>query len=146
MKRIFSVNYNNYALDIGLFFLRIAVGILMAFYGYHKLMHFSEMAHSDYWEKDVNFLGKGGTVSLGLTVFAEFFCSLFLIAGLCTRLCLLPLLICMGYIVAVIDKYTIVSSGEHGYELNTAFFYFIIFFFLLLSGPGRWSLDKLISK
>ncbi len=146
MKRLFSVRYNDTALDMGLFLLRIAVSLAMIFYGFHKLTHFTEMAKEDFWVKEVNFMGKGGTVSLALTVFAEFFCSLFVILGLCTRISLLPLLFCMGYIVAIVDKYEIVSAGKHGYELNHAFFYFIIYFVLLLSGPGKWSIDRLISK
>ena len=146
MRKLFSVHYNETTLNIGLFLLRLTVGVAMAFYGYHKLTHFSEMAHSDFWEKNVNFLGKGGAISLGLTVFAELICSFLLILGLLTRLALVPLLICMGYIVYVLDKNQIVSAGEHGYELNHAFFYFAIYLVLLLTGPGKWSLDRFISK
>ncbi len=146
MKKLFSIYYNETAMDVGLFLLRISVSLAMIFYGYHKLTHFTETMHSDFWEKEINFMGKGGAVSLGLTIFAEFFCSLFIILGLCTRLSLIPLLFCMGYIVVVLDKYEIVSAGEHGYELNHAFFYFVIYFVLLLTGPGKWSIDRLISK
>lgn len=146
MKRLFSVHYNDHALDIGFFLLRIAVSLAMIFYGFHKLTHFAEMAQEDFWVKDINFMGKGGAVSLALTVFAEFFCSLFIIVGFCTRISLVPLLFCMGYIVAIVDKYEIVSSGKHGHELNHAFFYFVIYFVLLLSGPGKWSVDRLISR
>lgn len=146
MRKLFSIAYNENALSAGLFLLRLTVGISMAFYGYHKLVHFAEDAHSDFWAKEINFLGYGGPFSLSLTIFAEFFCSLFLILGLFTRLSLIPLLVCMGYIVAVLDHYELVSSGEHGFELNHAFNYFVTYFFLLLSGPGKWSIDKLISK
>lgn len=146
MRRLLSIYYNENAMSFGLLLLRLMIGVGMAFYGYHKLAHFSEQAHSDFWEKEINFLGKGGTVSLGLTVFAEFFCSLFLILGLFTRISLIPLLICTGYIVAVVDKYELASAGEHGFELNHALIYFIVYLFLLLSGPGRFSIDNMISK
>jgi len=146
MRKLFSVRYNETAMDMALFLLRVTSGVSMAFYGYHKLIHYSEQVNSDFWQKELNFIGQSGAVSLGLTIFAEFFCSILLIAGLFTRLSLIPLLICMGYIVAIVDKYEIVSSGEHGFEMNRAFFYFMIFFALLLTGPGKWSLDKLISK
>jgi putative oxidoreductase len=146
MKKLFSVSYSPTALDLGIFLLRVTIGVLMAFYGWHKLTQFTEMAKSEFWEKQVNFLSMGGSISLGLTIFAEFFCSILLIVGLFTRLSLIPLLICMGFIVVVLDKYQIVSSGENGFELNHAFFYFILYFVLFLTGPGKWSLDRLISK
>lgn len=146
IRKFFSTAYNEYALSVGLLLLRMTAGTSMAFYGYDKLGHFADQAHSDFWEKQVNFLGHGGPFSLSLTIFAEFFCSLFLILGLFTRLSLVPLLFCMGYIVAILDHYELVSAGEHGYELNHAFNYFVIYFFLFLSGPGKWSIDKLISK
>ena len=143
---LFSTRIREQALHIGLLLFRVSTALSMLFHGYHKLAHFSEMASQDFWCKDINFLGKGGAFSLGLTIFAEFFCSLFLMLGLATRLVLIPLLFCMGYIVLKVDHGEWISSGEHGMELNHAFFYFILFFTLLLSGPGRWSIDRLITK
>ena len=75
MKKLFSTAYSQTGISTALFILRILIGVLMAIYGYEKLTHFAEMSGSDFWAKQVNFLGMGGKVSLGLTVFAEFFCS-----------------------------------------------------------------------
>jgi putative oxidoreductase len=116
-------------LSLGLLLIRSTIGLLIAFYGYEKLIHFEEMAASDFWAKNVSFLGFTGKVPLALTIFAEFFCSLFLIVGLFTRLALIPLLICMGYIIAVIVNFSIVESGDNGLEMNTAFVYFMIYLF-----------------
>lgn len=133
-------------LDFGILIIRIIIGILMAFYGYEKLVHFQEMAASDFWANNVSFLGQKGAFPLALTVFAEFFCSLLLITGLFTRLSLLPLLFCMAYIFLVIFHFSIISSGDNGMEINTTFFYFIIYLGLFFTGPGKYSLDYMLLK
>lgn len=144
MKKLFTANVIN--LDLGLLLIRLIIGVLMAFYGYGKLIHFEEMAASDFWSKEVSFLGMTGSIPLALTVFAEFFCSLLLIFGLLTRLALIPLLICMGYIFGVMGHMEIITSGDNGAEVNNAFVYFIIYLALFFTGPGRYSLDHAIGR
>jgi putative oxidoreductase len=146
MKKIFSNAIEPFNLSLGILLIRVVIGVLMAFFGYEKLIHFNEMAASDFWAKNVSFLGMSGSIALGLTVFAEFFCSLLLIVGLFTRLSLIPLLICMGYIVSSVAKFTIVESSDHGNNLNTAFVYFIIYLALFFTGAGKYSIDYMISK
>lgn len=128
-------------MDLGLLLIRVVIGALMAFIGYEKLIHFNEMANSDFWAKEVSFLGMKGAVPLALTVFAEFFCSLLLIVGLFTRVSSFILLFCMAYIFLVIFPGSMVSKGEHGVEFNTAFTYFVIYLGLFFTGAGKYSLD-----
>ncbi len=133
--------------DLGLLLIRIIIGLLMAFYGYEKLIHFNEMAASDFWSKNVNFLGMSGSIPLALTVFAELFCSLFLIAGFLTRINLFFLLFCMAYIFLVIFPFSILDKGDNGYQFNDAFVYFMIYLGLFFTGAGKYSLDhKLFGK
>ena len=146
MKKLVSTSIEPIHLSLGLFLLRIIIGVVMACYGYEKLTHFSEMAASDFWAKNVSFLGFTGKIPLALTIFAEFFCSLFLILGLFTRLSLIPLLICMGYIIVAIAQFSVIYKGDNGFEVNTAFMYFIIYLALLLTGPGKYSIDAKLSK
>ncbi|MFT7351698.1 MAG: putative oxidoreductase [Flavobacterium sp.] len=146
MNKILGNSIHPIQLSLGLLLIRLTIGILIAFYGYEKLIHFQEMAASDFWAKNISFLGFTGKVPLALTIFAEFFCSLFLILGLFTRLAIIPLLICMGYIIAVVVNFSIVGSGDNGFEMNTAFVYFIIYLALFLTGPGKYSLDYQITK
>lgn len=146
MKRILLNATNPINLSLGILLIRVVVGVLMAFYGYEKLIHFDEMAASDFWAKNVSFLGMTGKTPLALTIFAEFFCSLLLIFGLLTRLALIPLLICMGYIVAVVAKFSFIESGDNGANLNSGFIYFIIYLGLFFTGAGKYSLDALITK
>ena len=146
MKKNLVFSFQPINLSMGILLIRITIGVLMAFYGYQKLIHFEEMATSDFWAKEVSLLGMTGKTPLALTIFAEFFCSLFLIIGLFTRLSLILLLICMGYIIACVAKFNIIYSGDNGIEMNTAFVYFIIYLALFLTGPGNYSLDYKISN
>jgi putative oxidoreductase len=129
-------------MDLGLLLIRVIIGTLMAFIGYEKLIHFDELVVDEFWAKNVSFLGMTGGVPLFLTIFAEFFCSLFLILGLFTRFSLFLLMFCMGYIFMVIFPMSIVDKGENGYHFNDAFVYFIIYLGLFFTGPGKYSLDK----
>ncbi len=146
MKKLLSLSIQPINLDLGLFFIRVIVGLLMAFYGYHKLVNFDAMAASDFWAKNVSFLGFTGKVPLALTVFAEFFCSILLLVGFLTRLSLIPLLICMGYIFMITAQMNIISTGDNGTEVNNGFVYFVIYLGLLFTGPGKYSVDYLITK
>ena len=146
MKKFFLNSANPINLSFGLLLIRVVIGVLMAFYGYEKLIHFDEMAASEFWAKNVSFLGMTGKTPLALSIFAEFFCSLLLIVGLLTRLALIPLLICMGYIVAVVGKFSIVDAGDHGSNLNSAFVYFVIYLGLYFTGAGKYSFDSLFAK
>ena len=146
MKKLKLLSKNPINLDFGLLLIRVIIGLVMAFYGYEKLIHFQEMAASDFWTKNVSFLGFSGSFPLALTVFAELFCSLLLLVGFYTRLSLLPLLFCMGYIFLVVFPFSIVSKGDNGIEFNTAFVYFMIYFGLFFTGPGDYSLDSMYLK
>jgi putative oxidoreductase len=146
MKKLLSTTIEPIHLSLGLLLIRIIIGVVMACYGYEKLIHFNEMAASDFWAKNVSFLGMSGKFPLALTIFAEFFCSLLLILGLFTRLSLIPLLICMGYIIVAIAQFSVIYKGDNGFEVNTAFMYFIIYLALLLTGPGKYSIDAKLSK
>ncbi len=142
MTKLFSFSTTPLNKDLGILLIRLMIGVLMAFYGYEKLTHFSQMAVSDFWTKNVSFLGFTGKIPLALTIFAEFFCSLCLILGLFTRFSLFVLMFCMGYIFLVIFPLSILDKGENGYHFNDAFVYFAIYLGLFFTGPGEYSLDK----
>lgn len=135
MKKMFSVSYSGWAFNLALLILRVGTGVLMMNHGYDKLVHFQKYSSSF-----MNFLGMSGSVSLALVVFAEFFCSIFLILGLFTRLATIPLIIDMAVAVAEAHDMKIFSEGEH------AAIFFLVFVAILLVGPGRVSVDGMINK
>ena len=135
MKKLFSTKYSAGAFSAAMLILRLGVGILMMMHGYGKLMHFSEMKGTF-----MNFMGMGSTLSLAMLVFAEFFCSVFLILGLFTRLATIPLIIATCVMVFKAHKGDIFGDGEH------ALLFLIGYIVLLFVGPGRASIDSIIGK
>ena len=88
----------------------------------------------------MNFLGLGPAVSLALVVFAEFFCSILLVIGFMTRAALIPLIITMAVAVFSAHSGDIFGKGE------LAALYLVTYTSLLLTGPGRYSIDGIISR
>jgi putative oxidoreductase len=130
IKKILSTKINDSQVNIALLLLRVTAGVLMAHHGYGKLTKFSEIE-----PQFMEFLGLSKSISLGLVVFAEFFCSVLLIAGLATRFALIPLIITM--LVAVFDAH----AGDIFGKGQTAFLYLAIYLTLLLKGAGKYSVD-----
>lgn len=135
MKKLLSTKYSAGAFSAAMLILRLGLGILMMAHGYNKLIHFGEMQH-----KFMNFMGMGSTASLALVVFAEFFCSLFLIIGLFTRLAAIPLIIATCVMVFKAHNGEVFGDGE------TAALYLTGYLVLLFVGPGRVSVDSMIGK
>lgn len=123
-------------MDIAALLLRLSFGSMMMFgHGWGKLASFSTRA--------VTFsdpLGIGSLASLSLTVFAEFFCSLAVILGLATRATAVPL------IIAMLVAATIIHGGDPFARMEKALLYLTSFLVLFFAGPGRFSLDALISR
>ena len=135
MKKLLSTKYSTGAFNVALLILRLGTGILMMSHGYDKLIHFSSMQY-----KFINFMGIGSSFSLALVIFAEFFCSLFIILGMFTRFAAIPLIITMG--VALIKAHNAEFFGKG--ELPAL--YLACYLVLLLIGPGKASVDTMMGK
>lgn len=122
-------------LDLGLLVLRLASGGMMLTHGWPKLANFAERA-----ETFRDPIGLGPTLSLILAIFAEFLCSLLLMAGFATRWVLLPLMFTM--VVAVF----IVHAEDPWPRQELGLFYLTVYTGLFFTGPGTYSLDKRISR
>lgn len=135
MKKLLSTKYSAGAFNTAMLLLRVGLGVLMMMHGYNKLVHFADKQHTF-----MNFMGIGSTMSLALVVFAEFFCSLFLILGLFTRLATIPLIIATLVMIFKEHKGDILGEGEH------AALYLTGYLVLLLVGPGKISVDNMTGK
>ncbi len=131
-----TIGQTTMAGSLALLLLRVWIGLMMAFgHGWGKLIGFGEKA--------ANFAdpyGFGNTVSMGLAVFAEFFCSLAVILGLFTRATVIPLIITM------LTAALIIHGGDPWGRKEMAILYLAPFVTLLVSGPGKYSLDRLFMK
>ncbi len=135
MKKLLSTKYSAGTFNVAMLLLRFGVGVLMINHGYDKLIHFSAMK-ADF----MNFLGLGNSISLTLVVFAEFFCSLFIIIGLFTRLSVVPLIITMAVALFMVFKGDVFGKGE------LPALYLAAYVVLLLLGPGKISVDGMTGK
>src|SRR5689334_18283490 len=136
MKKLFSTRVSENALAFALLVLRVGAGSLMLMkHGLDKLMHFSQKAGGF-----ADPFGIGSTASLSLSVFAEFFCAVFIILGLFTRLATIPLIVNMCVALFIAHKGDFFGQGE------LAGLFLVVFFTLLFTGPGKVSLDRLIAK
>ena len=142
--RILSAKYTNSAINAGLLILRVGMGVLCMPHGYAKIKDFDT-----YRPMMINFLGLGQGVSLGLNIFAEFFCAILVIFGLFTRFACVPLVI--NFLVAVFVAHggDIIFYMKNGQPAGTAehpMLYAIAFLTLLITGPGRYSADAAFRK
>ncbi len=122
--------------DLGLLILRLTAGYTM--FWQHGLGKITRIINGE----EIMFvdpLGIGMTLSFYLVVFAEVVCAVLLALGLFSRFSALVLLINCAVIV-----YHHSSDGMGKLELPML--YLSIFVALLLTGSGKYSLDKLMGK
>ena len=134
MKKIFNSSPINS--DFALLILRITFGGLMSgIHGWNKLSNYSVKS-----DKFMKFMGMSSSFSLSLTIFAEFFCCILLVLGLFTRWATIPNIIAM--LVAVF----VAHADEPFKESEHALLYLGAFITILMAGPGKYSVDELITQ
>jgi putative oxidoreductase len=135
MKRLLSTACSETSFNIAVLIIRVTFGLLLLFnHGIDKLKHFAERQHSF---ADPFHIGHMPTLMLSL--FAEVFCSVFLILGLFTRIMAIPIVINFAVIVFIVNK------GYSG-PAELGVLYFTAFFSILLMGPGKYSIDGAMGK
>jgi putative oxidoreductase len=135
MSKLFSARYNAGAFNFGMLLLRLGAGILILHHGYQKITNYNEMK-----SHFMNFMNLGTTVSLGLVIFAEFFCAILIMLGLFTRFACIPLIILMCVILFKVHGFEIFGKGE----LDAL--YLTSFLTILFCGPGMISVDSRIGR
>lgn len=134
-KTIRGNSINSTLSHIWLFILRISAGGFMLTHGYPKLIRLFESGEIKFGDP----IGIGPAASLGLAVFAEFFCSILVGLGLYTRLATIPLIITM--LVAAF-----IAHGDDPFgRKELALMYILVYVTLLVFGGGKYSIDKWIS-
>jgi len=136
--RIFGVSSHPAAVDVALLVLRIVTGVALMIHGFGKIQHpFSWMG------PDSNF----HPIFQALSATAEFIGGLALVLGFLTRIAGFGIM--CNFIVAVHMHMMVMKDpfvnlkGGGAHELPLLFLVIGILFMLV--GPGRISLDKLVS-
>ncbi|MEE4158569.1 DoxX family protein [Pseudomonas viridiflava] len=120
----------------GLLFMRVSVSLLLLqVHGLPKLMH---------WRVEVQRIedpfGLGGTLTLGLAVFAEVICPVLLILGVWARLACLPILAVLAVAVLFVHPEWSLEQGQFAWLLM------ILFAGLAITGPGPLVIGKALRK
>ena len=132
--------------DLGLLILRAGVGLMIAFgHGRGKLFTDGRLGPSDQFISGVAKMGMPmPTVFAWCAALAEFLGGLLLALGLLTRPAALALTINMLVAIVGVHLHDPVFKGDvPGYK-EPALLYLLPFLTLLLTGPGRFSLDRAI--
>lgn len=135
MKKLFNTSLSSDRLQIALFLFRVVIGCGMLTHGLPKM---EKLLAGDFSFADP--IGIGVKLSLILTVLTEVVFSIFLIAGFLSKIATFCLAFTLGVAAFIIHSGDVFSAKE------TAVLYFAAFVFLLITGPGKYSLDYLISK
>ena len=150
LKKLFIAGaYKSYG-NLSRFFMRIFAGILFLQFGIRQI------ANYDFFAKvfpDV--FGMGSETTLVLMITIELLCSVFLIFGFITRLAAIPPLVSMiiaeYYLLAdnIVDlsafqvtQSAVFTSMQLGY---VPIMFVGMFFFIVLAGPGKVSIDYIVS-
>jgi putative oxidoreductase len=124
--------------DLGLLIIRLTFGLsMMLSHGKGKL---ERLLQGEETIKFYDFMGMGAETSLVLVVFAELLCALMLSLGVFTRLVAVPLVFTMFM------AFFIVHAGDPFAKREMSFLFMMAFFDILITGPGRFSVDRLLSK
>ncbi|MGH7126994.1 MAG: DoxX family protein [Planctomycetaceae bacterium] len=136
MKSLLPAPLRRMLRSLGLLVLRVGLGGTILYgHGWDKLSSFREKA-GDFYDP----FGLGGTTSLALATFAEFFCSILVMLGLATRLAAIPLMGTMG------TAFFLYHADDPFQIKELALVYLVGWTTLLLTGPGELSLDALFFR
>lgn len=136
MNYLNTTNSNSVFKDIILLVVRVFIGFAMLSHGFPKLQMLLEGGKIEFFD----FLGLGPTISLTLTVFAEFVCSILLILGLFTR-------VALGFLIFTMIIAGFVVHGADPFEKREmSLIYLSVYLLLMTFGPGNISIDYMIEK
>lgn len=122
------------AISLLILALRILFGFLLLSHGMQKWSNFSVMSATF-----PDPLGVGSSISLGLAIFAELACSIGFILGALYRLVMIPMIftMCIAFFV--------IHAADPFQVKELAFIYLVVFILMYIVGPGRFSIDRLLS-
>lgn len=131
MKRFLHTGTREQNLDILVLVLRVTLAVFMLTHGWPKFLRLLEGGEIQFG----NPIGLGPTLSLILTVFAEFVCAILIGIGLGTRLATVPLIITMAVAAFV------AHGGDPFRQKEVALLYLLFYITLLVVGSRKYSLD-----
>ena len=134
-KSSFIFSTKRYLTDFNLLLFRVVVSIALMTHGYGK---FIRLLDGNIWGREHLFFS--AEVSMAMITFAEFICPIFIILGLGTRLFAIPVI--YAFCIIVFD----VHWDDPFSKMEKGILFLISYTSIFLTGPGKFSVDNLISK
>ena len=129
--------------DTALLALRVLSGLTLYIrHGWEKMFHFTEMANGRFRPDDIWHIGVVPTLAIALL--CDGICSVLIMFGLATRWSALYAFVVIFVAWAFRHHFIFLgAAGEHG---EVIMFYLAAFLAIFLAGPGRYSMDYLLTR
>ena len=136
LKRfLFPVKPDGTFISVILLIVRVVFGVMLMNHGIDKWANYQELS-----AVFPDPLGIGSPLSLGLAIFGELACSMAFIIGFLYRLAMIPMIftMCVAFFIVHADYPFAVKE--------LAFVYLVVFVLMYIVGPGKFAVDRWISK
>ena len=146
LPKLFQVNQNAKTTDVALLITRLLVGItLFLASGAPKLAQIPSILSPS---ADLAGLGGLAVPALIVSTFALGICTLLVVVGLATRYAALLITLSLAGTGLLIDHALRLNYLDPGHNSHpeVVWLYFTIALALVFTGPGRYSVDRLLSK
>ena len=133
---LFDTSFNTKRFNITLLVFRVLLSLsLVNTHGLKKVIHFEETL-----QHIPDPIGIGSELSAYIAIFSNIICPAFIIMGLFTRPFILPI------VSTTLIGFFIVHGQDPWPIRDVPFMYSLSFLVLLVLGPGKYSVDQLISQ
>ena len=136
LKRfLFPVKPDGTFISVILLIVRVVFGVMLMNHGIDKWANYQELS-----AVFPDPLVIGSPLSLGLAIFGELACSMAFIIGFLYRLAMIPMIFTMCV------AFFIVHADDPFAVKELAFVYLVVFVLMYIVGPGKFAVDRWISK
>ena len=136
LKRfLFPVKPDGTFISVILLIVRVVFGVMLMNHGIDKWANYQELS-----AVFPDPLGIGSPLSLGLAIFGELACSMAFIIGFLYRLAMIPMIFTMCV------AFFIVHADDPFAVKELAFVYLVVLVLMYIVGPGKFAVDRWISK
>ena len=136
LKRfLFPVKPDGTFISVILLIVRVVFGVMLMNHGIDKWANYQELS-----AVFPDPLGIGSPLSLGLAIFGELACSMAFIIGFLYRLAKIPMIFTMCV------AFFIVHADDPFAVKELAFVFLVVFVLMYIVGPGKFAVDRWISK
>ena len=139
-KKIFLFSTGYTYSNLSRLFLRLFTGVMFLQLCVRQALHFDELANT--FE---GFLGMAPETSMTLLLIDEMLCATFIILGILTRFAVIPPMIIMLAAEKMILSSHAATEQLFNFEPGYPVMFIGIFLYILLAGPGKISVDFIVS-